>query len=183
MKHNTCKYLTAFLLTVCMALGATGCAEEAVEPETQLQTQPGTEPSAAEQTAEPAGTQSPAEEPGSVALPTNYIVLSYPQEIEDLVTVSYETMADGQTVIFTTEVTGEPLELFRFYIGKSEDDGYVLGVLEDPVEGTLNVSVTVQEYSNGNWEPQIYNQLIDLQTRVNDIIVRFHEDARFVPNI
>ena len=180
MKHNTSKYLMALLLTVCLALGTLGCGETAAEPETQTQTQTQT---TAQQTTEAPDTETLPTEPGSVALPTKYIVLSYPEEIKDLVTVTYEDMADGQTVIFTTDFTGETLELFRFFIGKSADDGYVLGFLEDPEEGTLTVCATVQDYSNGNWEPEVYNQLIDLQTRVNDIIVRFHEDERFVPNV
>lgn len=183
MKHNTCKYLTAFLLTVCMALGTAGCGEKAAEPETQVQTQPVTESFGTETLPTESGNGEYPTEPGAVALPTKYIVLSYPEEIRDLVTVSYEDTADGQSVIFTTEITGEPLELFRFYIGKTPDDGYILGYLEDPEEGTLTVCSTVRDYSSGNWEPEVYNQLIGLQNRVNDIIVRFHEDERFVPNV
>ena len=110
-------------------------------------------------------------------------MLSDPEEIADGVTVSYEDQKDGQAIIFTTDITGESLELFRFTIGSAADAGYVLGTLEDPEAGSLTVCADVKDYSNGNLDPDVYNELIDLQTRVNDIIVRFHEDERFVPNV
>ena len=115
----------------------------------------------------------------SVALPTKYIVLSYPAEIQEDVKVSYEETADGQKIIFTTDFTGEELELFRFIISKSENEGYLLGTLEDEQAGSLFVCVNVCEYSNGNLDVDVFTKLNDLQAYVNDIILQFHEDSRF----
>lgn len=120
------------------------------------------------------------EDPG-IPLSTKYIVLSYPSELEDMVTVRYEDLEDGQQVIFTTDFTGEELELFRFSISKSGTDGYQLGVLTDEKDGDLLVCMHVQEYSNGNWKPSEFTKLNAMQERVNDIIVQFHDDPRFEP--
>ncbi len=126
-------------------------------------------------------TEGPTEEP-VIALPTKYIVLSYPAEIKEDVKISYEDLEDGQKITFTTDFTGEELELFRFVISKSAGEGYQLGVLEDEQEGSLAVCVSVHEYLQGNWEIADYNKLKALQERVNDIMVQIQEDPRFVPN-
>lgn len=125
--------------------------------------------------------QAPTEE-GAIALPTRYIVLSYPETLKEDVSVSYEEVKDGQKVIFTTDFTGESLELFRFVISKSHSEGHLLGTLKDEQEGEMYVCVNVCEYSQGNWEVADYTRLCSLQERVNDIIVQFHQDPRFVPN-
>lgn len=117
----------------------------------------------------------------TVPLATDYIVLSYPAELKDEVAIAYEYLADGQKITFTTGITGEELELFSFTITASGDDGYQLGVLQDG-EKSLIVSMHVQELSNGNWAPEVYNHLNELQSRVNDIIIQFYDDPRFVPN-
>lgn len=178
MNQNS-KRLMVALLVLLFAVVAAGCSGEPSEtqPETDGQTQAVTQ-----ETSAPTESGTIPEEPGAVALPTKYIILSYPEEIADRVTVSYEDLADGQAIVFTTDITGERLELFRFTIGAPADTGYVLGTLEDPEAGSLTVCADVKDYSNGNLEPDVYNELIDLQTRVNDIIVRFHEDERFVPS-
>lgn len=123
------------------------------------------------------GTEAPA-----IPLATNYIVLSYPAELEQDVTVSYENLKDGQLIRFTTDFTGEELELFSFSISTSGDDGYTLGTLEDPEAGSLMVCMHVKEYTEGNWKPEDFNKLNAMQERVNDIIVQFYEDERFVPS-
>lgn len=125
-------------------------------------------------------TEEPTEEP-AVALPTKYIVLAYPAEIKEDVKISYEDLEDGQKIIFTTDLTGEELELFRFEISKSVGEGYQLGVLEDAQEGSLAVCVNVHEYLQGNWEIEDYNKLKALQQRVNDIMAQIQEDPRFTP--
>lgn len=118
----------------------------------------------------------------AVPLPTNYIVLSYPAELENEVTVTYEDLRDGQMITFTTDFTGEEVELFRFSISSSGDDGYPLGVLKDEKAGELVVCMHVDAYTEGNWKPEDFNKLNAMQERVNDIIVQFYEDPRFVPN-
>lgn len=127
------------------------------------------------------GQTEPLEEP-ALPLPTNYIVLTCPADLKDDVNVRCEDLKDGQQIVFMTDLAGEELELFRFSISTSVDDGFLLGVLEDEVSGSLMVCVHVQEYQNGNWKPEDFNRLNSLQERVNDIIIQFYEDERFVPN-
>lgn len=167
-KKPLCKLLILMLSAVLAVTGLVGCGGGAEE----------TDPSQI-----PAGSVAgePAEEP-AVALPTRYIVLSYPAEIKEDVKISYEDLEDGQKITFITHFTGEELELFHFIISKSEAEGYLLGVLEDEQAGSLNVYVNVHEYSQGNWEVGDYTKLNALQERVNDIITQFYEDSRFVPN-
>ena len=118
----------------------------------------------------------------AIPVPTKYIVLSYPAELEGEVKVAYQETDNGQTIHFITDFTGDELELFRFSIGKDVADGYQLGVLEDEELGSLNVCVSVKEYTNGTFKPEEYNKLNMLQGYVNEIIVQFYADSRFVPN-
>lgn len=124
------------------------------------------------------GNEVPEEDAG-VPFATKYIVLSYPSELEDQVSIQYEELTDGQTIIFTTDLTGEELELFRFSISKSGTEGYEIGILKDAEAGELYVCMNVKEYSSGNWTPEEYAKLIAMQERVNDIIIQFHADPRF----
>ena len=137
-----------------------------LEPETTVPTEP-----------EPI-TEEITEDPG-IPLVTQYMVLSYPSELEDMVKIEYEDLQDGQQILFTTEFTGEKLELFRFSISKSGTDGYRLGVLSHEEAGELLVCVDVKEYSSGSWTPEVFAKLNAMQERVNDIIVQFYEDPRF----
>lgn len=132
-----------------------------------------TEPSYTEESGEKT-----EEDPG-LPLVTKYMVLSYPSELEELVNVAYEELADGQQIIFTTHFTGEELELFRFSISKSGTDGYQLGVLTDEEAGQLLVCMNVTEYNSGSWTPEEYAKLNAMQERVNDIIIQFYDDPRF----
>lgn len=143
--------------------------------------------------AKPADNQNPVEviqpvseedsaEPATVPLATNYIVLSYPAELEEDVKIAYEEISDGQKITFTTDFTGEELELFHFTISKSGTEGYAIGVLEDEQHGSLVVCMNVHEYSNGNWKPEDFNKINAMQERVNDIIIQFYDDPRFTPN-
>ena len=163
-----CKLLILMLSAALILAGLTGCGEEAEE------TNPPQDTSGSI-------TEGPTEEP-AIALPTRYIVLSYPAKMKEDVKVSYEDLEDGQKIIFTTDFTGEELELVRFVISRSGGEGYQLGVLEDEQEGSLAVCVNVCEYLSGNWEIEDYNKLVSLQERVNDIMAQIQEDPRFVPN-
>ena len=161
------KLLILILSAALIVTGLVGCGEEAEE----------TNPS---QDLSGNVTEGPTEEP-KVALPTRYIVLSYPAEIKEDVKVSYEDLKDGQKIIFTTDFTGQELELFRFVISKTVTEGHQLGVLEDAQAGSLAVCVSVQEYLSGNWEIADYNKLNALQERVNDIMAQIQADPRFTP--
>lgn len=132
---------------------------------------------------EPVPTADPAvqviEEPAGIPLDTDYIVLSYPAELEEDVSVSYLDLEDGQKVVFTTQFTGEEMELFYFTIGKDNTDGFFLGTLKDEKAGELQVCVHVPTYTQGKWTAAQYTKLLSMQDRVNDIIVQVYEDPRF----
>lgn len=165
-----------FILSAMLSVTLFGCKS--------AETPPTTAPS------EPAATQPQQAETGDETIPedagipfvTEYIVLSYPSELEDMVSIQYEELTDGQQIIFTTGFTGEELELFRFSISKSGTDGYQLGTLKDETEGELLVCMDVKDYSNGSRTPEEYTKLTAMQDRVNDIIIQFYEDPRFTPS-
>ena len=138
------------------------------------------QPSAENVQAEQAQAEDPTEA-AVVPLATNYIILSYPAEIQDDVTVTYENIEGGQKIVFTTDFTGEEIELFHFTISESGTEGYSIGVLEHEEAGSLVVCMNVQAYSDGNWKPEDFNKLNAMQERVNDIIIQFYEDPRFTP--
>lgn len=165
------KHIWAAALVI--AVGISGAACGAAEPADTT-----TEPSLPTYTQ--ATTEPVTEEISGIAFDTQYIELRYPEDLEGLVQIGYEELQDGQQIIFTTDFTGEELELFRFSISASGTEGYELGVLNDPEAGELKVCVDVQEYTDGNWTPEQYTKLCQLQERVNDIIVQFHQDPRFV---
>lgn len=147
--------------------------KEAQQPPQEPTAPPDTQP-------QPEATQETTE--ASIPFQTEYILLSYPAEMGQTVSVTYEALPDGQQVIFTTDHTGQELELFRFSISASGTDGYRLGVLNDPQAGALSVCVDVKSYQSGSWTPEQYEKLNQLQERVNDIIIQFYEDPRFVPD-
>ena len=53
--------------------------------------------------------------------------------------------------------------------------------MKDAEDGELRVCVDVKDYENGSFTPEQYQKINALQERVNDIIVQFHDDPRFVP--
>ena len=164
--------LLAILLCAVMTVAVAGCnraEDDYKEPPEPAPTKPVQTEGNDEQLTEDAG----------VPLVTDYIILSYPSELEDMVSIAYEELPDGQRIIFTTEFTGEKLELFRFSISKSGTEGYRLGVLSDDRAGDLIVCVEVKDYSSGSWDPEDYAKLMAMQDRVNDIIIQFHEAPRF----
>ena len=88
------------LLSAAMAL--TGCARDQQESKEPALTQPAQMEDGNEQITEDSG----------IPFTTEYIILSYPSELEDMVSIRYEPLEDGQKILFTTDFTGEELELF-----------------------------------------------------------------------
>ena len=171
------KGISLFLLVALLAtVVLTGCGKE-----NGAETQP-SEPVPTQQTESPIPeTGDEITEAPGIPVVSKYIVLSYPADLEGMVTVNYEFLEDGQQIIFTTNFTGEDLELFRFSLSKSGTDGYELGILTDENDGDLHVCVDVKDYDNGNRTPEEYTKLTAMQERVNDIIIQFHADPRFTP--
>lgn len=174
----TCrKGISLFLLAALLAVVVlSGCGKE-----TNDETQP-SEPVPTQQMENPVlETEEEITEAPGIPVVSKYIVLSYPADLEGMVTVNYELLDDGQEIIFTTNFTGEELELFRFSLSKAGTDGYELGILTDENDGDLYVCVDVKDYDNGSRTPEEYTKLTAMQERVNDIIAQFHEDPRFTP--
>ena len=175
MKYGKKAALLILLSLLALSVIFAGCGDDA--PETQP-----SEPVPTQQIENPVlETEEEITEAPGIPVVSKYIVLSYPADLEGMVTVNYELLDDGQEIIFTTNFTGENLELFRFSLSKAGTDGYELGVLEDDEAGELRVCVDVKDYENGNRTPEEYTKLTSLQERVNDIIAQFHEDPRFTP--
>ena len=168
------KQIFAAALVIAFGISAAACgtAEPVVtttEPSLPTYTQATTEPV----------TEPITEEIAGIPFATKYMELCYPEDLEGVVQIRYEELEDGQQIVFTTDFTGEELELFSFSISASGTEGYELGVLNDPEAGELKVCVDVQEYTDGSWTPEQYTKLNELQERVNDIIIQFHDDPRF----
>lgn len=116
-------------------------------------------------------------------IPLQLIELDYPGELKDRVVVDTQEDENGVYIVFTTDVSGKTFELFSFRLTRTEDvDGYLMGTLEDPQKGTFYVAMNVVEPIAEEWSEEEYNEICSLQERVNDIIVQFYEDARFVPS-
>lgn len=175
MKYGKKAALLFLLSLLALSVIFAGCGDDA--PETQP-----SEPIPTQQMENPVlETEEEITEAPGIPVVSKYIVLSYPADLEGMVTVNYELLDDGQEIIFTTNFTGEDLELFRFSLSKAGTDGYELGILTDENDGDLHVCVDVKDYENGNRTPEEYTKLTAMQERVNDIIAQFHEDPRFTP--
>lgn len=121
------------------------------------------------------------EETLGIAVENDYMTFYYPQEWEGK--VEEVRVEDGEkcTVTFQTRISGEEVVLFSIVVGPEESDGYLLGWLEEG-ENRINVYSVMNEIDSGEWSEEAYNEICSLQERVNDIIVQFYEDERFVPN-
>ena len=116
-----------------------------------------------------------------IPLPTKYIILGYPAELKADVKASCEEITGGQKLTFTTDFTGKELELFHISISTSGGDGFTIGTLEDEKAGHLQVWVSVKDYARDDFSSEDFQKLNAMQERVNDIIVQFYDDSRFVP--
>lgn len=170
MKHmHLRKRTAAALLAVVMVAGMAGCGSK--EPE---------------QTTAPAEEEivwvtAPAETQG-IAVENAYMTFYYPQEWDGKVEESRSISGQTVTVTFQTDISGQKVVLFSVVMGPGVVDGYLLGQLEDPEEGTINVYSVMNEIDPEDWSEEEYNEICALQERVNDIIVQFYEDPRFAPS-
>ncbi len=121
------------------------------------------------------------EEPAGIPVENDYMTFTYPQEWEGKVEAQPIEEDGNVRVSFQTEISGENLELFAVIMGPQVTDGYILGQLEDPETGTIYVSTDMNEVNREDWSEDDYNEICALQERVNDIIVQFYDDERFVP--
>ena len=85
-------------------------------------------------------------------------------------------------VSFQTKIGEKNVVLVSIVLGPDVCDGYLLGQLEDPEAGTINVYSIINEPVREDWSEEEYSEICALQERVNDIIVQFYDDDRFVPS-
>ena len=124
----------------------------------------------------------PAETLG-IAVDNVYMTFYYPQDWEGKLEEVREEKDGNVTVTFRTEISGKEVVLFSVVMGPGVvEEGYLLGQLEDPQAGTINVYTVMNEIIPEGWSEEEYNEICSLQERVNDIIVQFYEDPRFVPS-
>lgn len=123
------------------------------------------------------------EETLGIAVDNAYMTFYYPQEWEGKVEEIREEAGENITVTFQTGISGKDVVLFSVVLGSGVvEDGYLLGQLKDPQAGTINVYSVMNELMPEDWTEEEYNEICALQERVNDIIVQFYEDERFVPS-
>ena len=122
----------------------------------------------------------PPEETPGIAVDNSYMTFYYPGEWEGKVEEIREEDGENVTVTFQTDISGKKVVLFSVNLGPGVFDGYLLGQLNDPQAGTINVYSVMNEVASVDWSEEEYNEICSLQERVNDIIVQFYEDERFV---
>lgn len=159
----------AFLLAVSVlaAMALTGCADKQAD-------QPSSEDEIVWVTA--------PEETLGIAVENAYMTFYYPQEWEGKVEEVREETDGNITVTFRTDISGQEVVLFSVVMGPGVVDGYLLGQLEDPQAGIINVYSVMNDISPADWSEEEYSEIAGLQERVNDIIVQFYADKRFVPS-
>lgn len=122
------------------------------------------------------------EETQGIAVDNAYMTFYYPQEWEGKVEVVREENGKNFKVSFQTKIGEKNVVLFSIVLGPDVCDGYLLGQLEDPEAGTINVYSIIKEPVREDWSEEEYSEICALQERVNDIIVQFYDDDRFVPS-
>ena len=122
------------------------------------------------------------EETQGIAVDNAYMTFYYPQEWEGQVEELREENGKNIKVSFQTKVGEKNVVLFSIVLGPDVCDGYLLGQLEDPEAGTINVYSIINEPVKEDWSEEEYSEICALQERVNDIIVQFYDDDRFVPS-
>ena len=115
-----------------------------------------------------------------IAVENDYMTFYYPQEWENKVE-EIRTEENGNVVVtFRTEISGREVDLFAVVMSPDAAEGYLLGHLEEK-GNRIGVYTIMYEANAGEWTEEEFREINTLQERVNDIIVQFYEDARFVP--
>lgn len=117
-----------------------------------------------------------------IEIPLGVVKLHYAAELKDQIAVEVEEGEKGAVIRFTALGFAEKLELFSFKLTPDKNaEDYTLGVLQDTQYGELYVMMHMNEQSPEDWTEEAYSEICRLQERVNDIIIQFYEDERFVP--
>lgn len=121
------------------------------------------------------------EEPTGTLLDTKYITLVFPEDLQGQMEPSVEDTDTGTAVQFASEVSGKKLELFTILMTTDTAEGFLLGTLNHEEAGKIQVYMQMNEQNPDDWSAEDYQNIGTLQERVNDMIIQFHEDARFTP--
>lgn len=116
-------------------------------------------------------------------IPLRLVKLHYAAELKDQIAVDVEERESGAVIRFSALRFADKLELFSFILTPEKDaEGYALGILKNTQYGDLYVMMHMNEQTPEIWTEEEYSEICSLQERVNDIIIQFYGDERFVPN-
>ena len=99
----------------------------------------------------------------------------YPQEWDGKVEESRSISGQTVTVTFQTDISGQKVVLFSVVMGPGVVDGYLLGQLEDPEEGTINVYSVMNEIDPEDWSEENIDQDIVKMKECGFNVVRIAE--------
>ena len=164
MKRKT--FVRAFAAGLSILLLLTGCGSKETPSETLSEEEIwGTMP----------------EETKGIEVQTDYFTFEYPKEWENKVTEVHTQEGNNCVVSFKTDISGQDVLLFSVILGSDPSDGFLLGKLEDG-DDVVYVYTAVNDMPAEDWSEEEYNEICSLQERINEIIMQFHEDERFVPS-
>ena len=123
----------------------------------------------------------PPEEPKGIEVQTEYFTFEYPAEWENKVEEIRTSEGNNSVVTFQTKISEQDVVLFSIILGPDEANGYLLGWLKDGGK-EVNVYSAMNEMPAEDWTKGEYDEICGLQERVNEIIIQFYDDPRFVPN-
>lgn len=122
-----------------------------------------------------------ATEETGVPVVTKYMRFSYPEELKDQLIVREEEGEDRFQATFSMIAAEQEVELFTIILSQTEEEGYRLGALEDETYGTVIVTTRINQQKASDWPQEEFDRINAMQERINDILIQFYEDPRFVP--
>ena len=121
------------------------------------------------------------EETKGIEVQTEFFTFEYPREWLNKVEEIHTREGTNSVTTFQTKISGRDVVLFSIILGPEEADAFLLGWL-DTNDSPVNVYTSVNDMPAEMWSKEEYDEICSLQERVNDIIIQFYEDERFVPN-
>lgn len=121
------------------------------------------------------------EETKGIEVQTEYFTFHYPKEWLYKVEEIHTKEGNNSVTTFQTKISGRDVVLFSIILGPDEADSFLLGWLVTN-DNTVNVYTSVNDMPAEIWSKEEYDEICSLQERINEIIIQFYEDERFVPN-
>lgn len=120
------------------------------------------------------------EETKGIEVQTEYFTFQYPKDWLNKVEEIHTKEGNNSVTTFQTMISGLDVELFSIILGPDEADAFLLGWLVAN-DNTVNVYTSVNDMPAEMWTKEEYDEICSLQERINEIIIQFYEDERFVP--